>query len=138
VTESASTLTGRHFAGPVATRVLSQALVAAALVSSDLENEDEAISIQWKVNGPIGGILVADYYLLGKGGNPNRASTKSWNPVALGVYVLSFLVGWTTSGHPFKIDVFPFSIFAFNGILSAVLFYWAGMKIFYGHRQTGR
>ncbi|MDH4270769.1 MAG: cytosine permease [Candidatus Aminicenantes bacterium] len=88
--------------------------------------------------GPIGGILVADYYLLGKAKNSNRAATKSWNPVALGAYALSFLVGWTTSGHPFKIGVFPFSIFAFNGILSAVLFYWAGMKIFNEHRQTGR
>ncbi len=57
-TASASEAAGRHLAGPVAARVLSQALVAAALVSSDLENEGEAISIQWKVNGPIQGILV--------------------------------------------------------------------------------
>ncbi len=79
--------------------------------------------------GPIGGILVADYYLLGKGKDPNRAA-KTWNPVALGVYALSFLIGWTTAGHPFRVDIFPFSIFAFNGILSAVVLYWAGMKIF--------
>ncbi len=57
-TASACEAAGRHLAGPVAARVLSQALVAAALVSSDLENEGEAISIQWKVNGPIQGILV--------------------------------------------------------------------------------
>jgi molecular chaperone Hsp33 len=57
-TASASEAAGRHLAGPVAARVLSQALVAAALVSSDLDNEGEAISIQWKVNGPIQGILV--------------------------------------------------------------------------------
>ncbi len=57
-TASASEAAGRHLAGTVAARVLSQALVAAALVSSDLENEGEAISIQWKVNGPIQGILV--------------------------------------------------------------------------------
>ena len=57
-TSSASTLAGRHLAGPVASRVLSQALVAAAMLSSDLENEGEVLSIQWKVNGPIRGILV--------------------------------------------------------------------------------
>ncbi|MGB8952162.1 MAG: cytosine permease [Candidatus Aminicenantales bacterium] len=80
--------------------------------------------------GPIGGILIADYYLLGRkeqGGD--SASSSRWNPVALGAYMTSFLVGWTTSGHPFKIPVFPFSIFAFNGIISAVFLYWAGMKI---------
>jgi len=58
VTASASTLAGRHLTGPVAARSLSQALVAAALLSSDLENEGEAISIQWRVNGPLQGILV--------------------------------------------------------------------------------
>lgn len=62
VTGSATTLAARHLAGPAAASVLSQALVAAALVSSDLENEGEAISIQWKVNGPIGGILVEALY----------------------------------------------------------------------------
>jgi cytosine permease len=81
--------------------------------------------------GPIGGIIVSDYYLLGRNKNRklNRAPLKGWNPVAFGVYFLSFLIGWTTSGHPFKFNIFPFSIFAFNGIFSAVLFYWAGMKI---------
>ncbi len=62
VSDSASVLTDRHLAGPIAASVLSQALVAVALVSSDLENEGEAISIQWKVNGPIGGILVEALY----------------------------------------------------------------------------
>jgi cytosine permease len=80
--------------------------------------------------GPIGGILVADYYLIGRNKDANRTAIKKWNPVAMSVYFLSFLIGWTTSGHPFRIVIFPFSIFAFNGILSAVLFYWAGMKIF--------
>jgi cytosine permease len=88
--------------------------------------------------GPIGGILVADHYLLGKSRDPERAAAKNWNPVALGAYALSFLVGWTTSGHPFRISIFPFSIFAFNGILSAVVLHWAGTKVFHGHRQTGR
>ncbi len=62
VTASAAVLAGRHLAGPTAASVLAQALVAAALVSSDLENEGEAVSIQWKVNGPIGGILVEALY----------------------------------------------------------------------------
>ena len=93
--------------------------------------------------GPIGGIIVADYYLVGrrKRGNRKMAAGPAaeqtacqlaygkWNPIALGVYAVSFLVGWTTSGHPFRIPVFPFSIFAFNGILAAVLLYWAGMSV---------
>ncbi len=83
--------------------------------------------------GPIGGILVADYYLLGRlkrspeEMNPGRS--RKFNPVALGVYLLSVAIGWTTSGHPFTVKIFPFSIFAFNGILASVLFYSAGMKI---------
>jgi cytosine permease len=82
--------------------------------------------------GPIGGILVADYYILGR--RKDRAlqgpSAKPWNPVAFASYFISLLVGWTTAGHPFRITVFPFSIFAFNGIVSAVVLYWAGMKVF--------
>jgi cytosine permease len=80
--------------------------------------------------GPIGGILVADYYLMRKKRDRDKASVKRWNPVAFGVYVISCLIGWTTAGHPFKINMFPFSIFAFNGILSAVVLYVAGMKMF--------
>jgi purine-cytosine permease-like protein len=126
--------------------------------------------------GPIGGILVADYYFLGKREMATRAaagekgiggaveakgtvrtaagqegaaelagameegasgeeaggdrSAQRWNPIAFASYFISFLIGWTTSGHPFRINVFPFSIFAFNGIISAMLLYWAGMKIF--------
>jgi cytosine permease len=84
--------------------------------------------------GPIGGILVADYYLLKiqtsrKEGERKAASPRNWNPVAFGAYAVSFLIGWTTSGHPFRISLFPFSIFAFNGIVSAVVLYWLGMRI---------
>jgi cytosine permease len=99
--------------------------------------------------GPIGGIIVADYYLVRRGnpkdfpgseGQPSgqvfgRASVHRWNPIALGVYIVSFLIGWTTAGHPFRIPVFPFSIFAFNGILGAALLYWAGMSIRVGRGQ---
>jgi cytosine permease len=82
--------------------------------------------------GPIGGILVSDYYFLRRQKSVIRsgASARSWNPIALAVYFISVLIGWMTAGHPFKIKVFPFSIFAFNGILAAFLLYWAGMKIF--------
>jgi cytosine permease len=90
--------------------------------------------------GPIGGILVTDFYLLksrgGEGGQA-RGAAKRWNPVAFAAYFMAFLVGWTTSGHPFRINVFPFSIFAFNGIVSAALLYWIGMKIF-GDRHDHR
>jgi cytosine permease len=83
--------------------------------------------------GPIGGILVADYYLLREksAGVGTARPVMKWNPVAFAVYAVSFLIGWTTSGHPFRIPIFPFSIFAFNGILSAVLLYWAAMRIFW-------
>jgi cytosine permease len=83
--------------------------------------------------GPIGGIIVADYYFFESRAAPSGPhSSRRWNPVAFAAYGLSFLIGWTTAGHPFRITVFPFSIFAFNGILSAVVLYWAGTKLFSG------
>jgi len=86
--------------------------------------------------GPIGGVIVADYYLCGRTtGKSGLHSSKRWNPVAFAVYALSFLIGWTTAGHPFRVNIFPFSIFAFNGILSAMLLYWAGMKIFGSEKE---
>lgn len=105
--------------------------------------------------GPIGGIFLCDYYLLrrtraarleaagsgtGRGGSsagPGEGSgaTKRgevsrirWK--ALGVYAAAFVIGWTTSGHPWTPRVFPFSIFAFNGILSAIVLYYVIMKCF--------
>lgn len=83
--------------------------------------------------GPIGGIIVADYYLLRSRGQPVRGAASTnrryINPVALAAYGIAVGVGWLTSGHPLAIKIFPFSIFAFNGILAALLLYWAGMKI---------
>jgi cytosine permease len=86
--------------------------------------------------GPIGGIIVADYYLLGRKDAEKKgvAGGRNWNPAAFGAYAISFLIGWATAGHPFRISVFPFSIFAFNGILSAVILYWLGMRIGSGRR----
>ncbi len=80
---------------------------------------------------PIGGIIIADFYLLRRMRKIQGVeNSKIWNPVALGVYAISFFIGWITSGHPFTIKIFPFSIYAFNGIISAIILYWIGMKIF--------
>ena len=88
--------------------------------------------------GPIGGIFICDYYFLRrmqkrdfKGKAFSRINTK-----ALGVYLAAFLIGWTTSGHPFTIKIFPFSIFAFNGILSSIILYYLVMKIFPEKEQS--
>ena len=58
VTETAAILCDRHRCGPAATEILSLALTAVALLSSELENDEECISAQWTVDGPIRGILV--------------------------------------------------------------------------------
>jgi hypothetical protein len=58
------------------------------------------------------------------------------NVKSLVVYITAFLIGWTTSGHPFTIDIFPFSIFAFNGILSAVVLYYLVMRLFPGQAES--
>lgn len=82
--------------------------------------------------GPIGGILITDYYLLKQNPKYNNLESNQarWKPIALIVYGIAFLIGWTTSGHPFEIHIFPFSIFAFNGIISAIILYWIAMKCF--------
>lgn len=58
VTESAKALEKKHLSGPTAGRFLGEALVSAALLSTNLGNEDERISLQVQVSGPIGGCLV--------------------------------------------------------------------------------
>jgi purine-cytosine permease-like protein len=106
--------------------------------------------------GPIGGIFLCDHYLLkrtgrGRIGKRTREGSKAENKTknkeiadkgfergaerrinwkALGVYAAACLIGWTTSGHPWTFRVFPFSIFAFNGILSSVVLYYLVMKLF--------
>jgi cytosine permease len=82
--------------------------------------------------GPIGGIFICDYYLLRrlKMSDLREKAFSKVNYKALGVYLASFLIGWTTSGHPFTIKIFPFSVFAFNGIISSVILYYTVMKIF--------
>jgi cytosine permease len=82
--------------------------------------------------GPIGGIFITDYYFLKrlKRQNFEQCSFAKLNPKALTVYIISFIIGWITSGHPFTIDVFPLSVFAFNGIITSVFLYYLVMKIF--------
>jgi cytosine permease len=82
--------------------------------------------------GPIGGIFITDYYLLKrlKRQNFRLKNFSKLNGKALSVYVVSFVIGWMTSGHPFTIHVFPFSVFAFNGILASIILYYLVTKIF--------
>ncbi len=81
--------------------------------------------------GPIAGIIICDYYLLkriSKFSIPQINLLRN-NYKALAVYFVSFLIGWTTAGHPYTIKIFPFSVFAFNGILSSILLYYILIKI---------
>jgi cytosine permease len=81
--------------------------------------------------GPIGGIIVTDFYLLGRKltpGEKGRYSTR-WKPEAVIAYFIAFTIGWLTSGHPFQPKVFPFSVFAFNSIISAMIVYYLLTKI---------
>ena len=80
--------------------------------------------------GPIGGIFITDYYFLKRLRRQEFRQSRfsRLNYKALSVYILSFLIGWTTSGHPFSIKIFPFSVFAFNGILSSIALYYLIMR----------
>lgn len=82
--------------------------------------------------GPIGGIFLCDYYLLKrlKRFDFREKAISKIKFKALGVYLVSFIIGWMTSGHPFTIKIFPFSVFAFNGIISSIILYYIIMKIF--------
>ena len=83
--------------------------------------------------GPIAGIFICDYYILKKLDRNFRVSQNPPSKVnsrALIAYIVSFLIGWITSGHPFTFHVFPFSVFAFNGILSSIIIYYTLIKIF--------
>ena len=88
--------------------------------------------------GPIGGIFICDYYLLRrlKPSGLKEKDIPAVNQKALGIYLISVVIGWVTSGHPFTINIFPFSIFAFNGILSSIILYYVIMKIFPNKEKT--
>jgi cytosine permease len=114
---------------------MSASLLAAWGILSRLELFLGLLSI---AVGPIGGIIVADYYVLrSRAGKSTELRARSWNPIALAAYGLSVLVGWITAGHPLKIRIFPFSIFAINGVLAAAVFYWAGMRFLIMRKRDG-
>lgn len=58
VTQTASTLARRHLSGPTAAQGLAQGLAAVTLLSADLDKEDERITLQLQVDGPLGGCMV--------------------------------------------------------------------------------
>lgn len=55
VSEAVKKLEQLHLSGPTAGRFLAETVAAVALTSAELKNDDERISIQTKVDGPIGG-----------------------------------------------------------------------------------
>jgi len=90
--------------------------------------------------GPIAGIFICDYYLLKRLKNHtfSQQHLSKLSYKALGTYLVSFAIGWITSGHPFSIKIFPFSVFAFNGIISSIILYYLVMKIFpYKEKNNG-
>ena len=56
-TDSARTLEQRHLCGPTAGLVLAETLAGAALLTADLSEPEEAISLRMDVDGPIKGVL---------------------------------------------------------------------------------
>lgn len=58
VRSAAQELARSHLSGPVAAKFLSQALAAAALLGSEMSEEEETISVQMKCSGPLGGFNV--------------------------------------------------------------------------------
>ena len=58
VTGPALELERRHLSGPAAGDELARSLTAVALISADLGREDERVSVQMRVDGPLGGLLV--------------------------------------------------------------------------------
>ena len=58
VTESARKLAAGHLCGPVSAYYLAKALASSALLASETSEKDEALSIQMKCTGPLGGFNV--------------------------------------------------------------------------------
>ncbi len=57
VTEAAKKLEQKHLSGPTAGRFLAEALASVAILSADLGDKDEKISLQVRVTGPVGGCV---------------------------------------------------------------------------------
>ncbi|GAB4274963.1 MAG: redox-regulated molecular chaperone HslO [Candidatus Rifleibacteriota bacterium] len=58
VSEAAKELERKHLSGPTAGRFLAEALVAIAIMSSDLGDNDEKLALQAQVSGPLSGCFV--------------------------------------------------------------------------------
>lgn len=58
VTMAAKALEARHLSGPTASMALAEGLVAAALMTQDSSDPDEAVMLRLHVSGPIRGLLV--------------------------------------------------------------------------------
>jgi molecular chaperone Hsp33 len=58
VTDSARLLAERHANGSASALVLAQALAAVALLSADVEDASETVSLRIEAEGPVGGALV--------------------------------------------------------------------------------
>jgi cytosine permease len=112
---------------------IAAGFLASALAALGILERLEIFLILLTVSiGPIAGIFICDHYLL-KNRYRYSARPRSCEHVnfpALAAYAFSVLIGWTTSGHPFTFLVFPFSVFAFNGILSSIVLYYILVKIF--------
>lgn len=110
--------------------LLGSALAAAGLLS----RLGLFLSLLAVACGPIGGILLVDHYLLQKiikvklaaGSFSSEEDGAGINWLALGSHFLGISAGWLTSGHPWRLSLFPFSIFAFNGILAGGISYLVG------------
>ncbi len=112
---------------------IAAGFLASALAALGILERLELFLILLTVSiGPIAGIFICDHYLLKNAYRyPARyRSAARINYPALAAYAISVLIGWTTSGHPFTFLVFPFSVFAFNGILSSIVLYYILAKIF--------
>ncbi|MDA3927248.1 MAG: Hsp33 family molecular chaperone HslO [Kiritimatiellae bacterium] len=58
ITNSAKELERSHLSGPTAGLVQSDALAAVALLGAEFSQKDEAISLRFRVSGPVAGLLV--------------------------------------------------------------------------------
>ena len=58
VTDSARELERSHLCGPTAGLIQAEALAGVALLSSELTQPDETVTLRLRVSGPVGGVLV--------------------------------------------------------------------------------
>jgi len=119
ITQSAKELERSHLCGPTAGLVQSDALAAVALLGAELNRKEEAITLRFRVSGPVAGLLVENTYNGGLRGythnkvlNALDARDKISDEDALGelaqMTVVRSIPGKTISSA--MIDVHPASI----------------------------